>query len=67
MPILRAAQLIEDTRDRPCRYAGETAIVPAATGDYCEACGEVVVDAQQVDRYSRPIGALMGKRDAEST
>ncbi|MFN7570464.1 MAG: type II toxin-antitoxin system MqsA family antitoxin [Betaproteobacteria bacterium] len=65
-PSCGAAQLIEDTRDLPCRYAGETAVIPAVKGGYCDACGEVVLDAQQGDRYSRVIGEFMGKRHAES-
>ena len=41
-PCCAAAELVHDTRDMPYIYKGETTTIPAVTGDFCPACGEVV-------------------------
>lgn len=51
-PVCGGAELIHDTRDIPCTYKSKSTIIPGVTGDYCPACGEVVLDRQQGDRYS---------------
>ena len=43
-PVCAAAELVHDTRDMPYTYKGESTAIPAVTGDYCRACGEVVLD-----------------------
>ena len=55
-PCCGAAELIHDTRDMPYGYKGETTIIPAVTGDFCPACGEVVLNREHGDRYSTSIG-----------
>jgi HTH-type transcriptional regulator/antitoxin MqsA len=55
-PVCGAAELIHDTRDLPYTYKGETTTLPAVTGDFCPACGEVVLDREHGDDYSRMIG-----------
>ena len=55
-PSCGAAELIHDTRDMPYTYKGETTAIPAVTGDFCPACGEVVLDREHGDRYSEAIG-----------
>jgi HTH-type transcriptional regulator/antitoxin MqsA len=55
-PVCGAAELVHDTRDLPYIYKGEQASIPTVTGDYCPACGEVVLDREQSDRYSELIG-----------
>lgn len=57
-PNCGAAALIRDTRDLPYIYKGETAAIPAVTGDYCPACDEVVLDREHGDRYGALIGAF---------
>jgi HTH-type transcriptional regulator / antitoxin MqsA len=47
-----AAELVRDTRDQPYTYKGETTAIPAVVGDYCPACGEVVLDAVEGARVS---------------
>lgn len=54
-PCCGAAEQVHDTRDRPYTYKGESTIIPAVTGEYCPACGEVVLDRDESER----IGALM--------
>lgn len=56
-PNCGAAELIHDTRDIPYTYKGETTTIAAVTGDFCPACGEVVLNREHGDRY----GALVGR------
>ncbi|MDR2924989.1 MAG: type II toxin-antitoxin system MqsA family antitoxin [Azoarcus sp.] len=58
-PCCGAAELIHDTRDIPFTYKGETAAIPAVTGDFCPACNEVVLDRVHGDRYSELIGQFL--------
>jgi HTH-type transcriptional regulator / antitoxin MqsA len=54
-PVCGAAELIHDTRDMPYSYKGEQTIVPNVTGDFCPACGEVVLDRLNGDRFGQAI------------
>ena len=54
-PICGRAQLIHDTRDMPYSYKGEETVLPGIEGDYCPACGEVILDRDN----SMKAGALM--------
>ncbi|MDR1661380.1 MAG: type II toxin-antitoxin system MqsA family antitoxin [Azoarcus sp.] len=51
-PCCGAAELIHDTRDMPYTYKGETTTIPEVTGDFCPACGEVLLDREHGDRYN---------------
>jgi len=51
-PSCAAAELVRDTRDMPYTYKSETTVIPTVTGDYCPACGEVVLDAVESTRVS---------------
>lgn len=44
-PACAKADLVRDTRDFAYNYKGESTTIPDVTGDYCPACGEVVLDA----------------------
>jgi len=55
-PCCGAAELIHDARDVLYTYKGETSTIPEVTGDYCSACGEIILDREQGDRYSELIG-----------
>ena len=55
-PCCGAAELIHDTRDMSYTYKGETTTIPAVTGDFCPACGEVVLNREHGDRYSEWVG-----------
>lgn len=63
-PSCGAAELIHDTRDMPYTYKCETTIIPAVTGDFCPACGEVVFDREHGDRYSELIGSFQRQVNA---
>ena len=51
-PVCSEADLVHDTRDLPYTYKGERVSIPDVTGDYCSACGEVVLDAVESERVS---------------
>ena len=51
-PLCAAAELVHDTRDLPYTYKGETTLIPAVTGDFCPACGEVILGAGESSRTS---------------
>ncbi len=59
-----AAELIHDTRELPYTYKGETTAIPAVTGDFCPACGEVVLDRENGDRYSELLGQFQRQVNA---
>lgn len=63
-PSCGAAELINDTRDVPYTYKGETTVIPAVTGDFCPACGESVLSRDHGDRYSELIGQFQLQVDA---
>lgn len=54
-PICAQAELVHDTRDMLYVYKGESTTLPEVTGDFCPACGEVVLDMNEAERT----GALM--------
>ncbi|MGY0620081.1 type II toxin-antitoxin system MqsA family antitoxin [Lysobacter sp. A378] len=47
-----AAKLVQDTRDLPYIYKGESTVIAAVTGGFCPACGESVLDATQSTRVN---------------
>ncbi len=51
-PACGAAELVRDTRDVPYTYKGESTTLPEVTGDFCPACGEVVMDVAEGVRHS---------------
>ena len=51
-PVCGAAELIRDTRDLPYTYKGEVTLIPAVIGDFCPACGEVILDTAESSRTS---------------
>ena len=63
-PFCGAAELIHDTRDVPYIYKGEADTFPAVRGDFCPACGEVVLDREHGDRYSEMVGLFQRQVNA---
>lgn len=51
-PNCGAAQLKRDTREMPYAYKGESITLPSVSGDFCPACGEAVLDADESRRVS---------------
>jgi HTH-type transcriptional regulator/antitoxin MqsA len=52
-PVCAAAELIRDTRDLPYTYKGETTLITAVTGDFCPACAESILNAEESNRVMR--------------
>ena len=63
-PSCGAVELIHDTRDLPYTYKGENTIIPSVTGDFCLACGEVVLNRVHGNRYSEMIGIFQRQVNA---
>ena len=62
-----AADLVKATRDVPAMCGGKTMVIPAVTGDFCAACGEVMLNREEGDRFSALLGeaaAFFGQRGA---
>ena len=51
-PICGGAELVDDARDVPYIYKGESTMLPAVTGDFCQACGEIIPDSNESGRIS---------------
>ena len=51
-PICGHSDLIRDTREKPYTYKGESTLIPSVTGEFCPACGEVVLDKNESARVS---------------
>ncbi len=65
-PICGQAELIHDTRDVPYRYKGEETILPGIEGDFCPACGEIILDGENSDRAGSLMGEFMKQVNAAS-
>jgi HTH-type transcriptional regulator / antitoxin MqsA len=51
-PACGMAELVNDIRDLPYTYKNESTIIPDVEGDFCSACGEVVLGANESARVS---------------
>ena len=51
-PICGHSDLIRDIREKSYTYKGESTIISSVTGDFCPACGEVVLDKDESARVS---------------
>lgn len=52
-PVCGAAELIHDTRDLPYTYKGESTVIATVTGNFCPACVESILDAEESNRVMR--------------
>ena len=51
-PICAEAELVHEMRDIPYTYKSESTVIPGVTGDFCPACGEMILDAAESARTS---------------
>ena len=51
-PVCAMAELVNDIRDLPYTYKNESTSIPNVEGDFCSACGEVVLGAEESVRVS---------------
>ena len=63
-PSCGGAKLITDTRDVTYTYKGENTMIPQVSGDFCPACGEVLLDREHGDRYSELVGSFQQQVNA---
>jgi HTH-type transcriptional regulator / antitoxin MqsA len=49
-PTCNSAELLHDTRDMTYRYKGESTIIPQVTGEFCPACDESILGANESRR-----------------
>src|SRR5689334_12311902 len=54
-PICGVSKLIHDTRDIPYTYKGETTVIEDITGDFCPACGEIILEPTEARRFGKLI------------
>jgi HTH-type transcriptional regulator/antitoxin MqsA len=45
-------EAVQETRDMPYVYKGESTVIPHVTGLFCGACGEAILDAVESARVS---------------
>jgi len=57
-PVCGAAELVHDTRDVSYTYKGETTVIGAVTGDFCPACDESILAADESTRVMREMGSF---------
>lgn len=55
-PECGSASPVHAIRDMPYTYKGRTTIIPAVAGYHCSSCGEITLDAEEVDRCSHLMG-----------
>ena len=65
-PSCAAAKLVHGTRNLPYAYKTESITIPAVTGDFCPACGEVVLAPDESARVSAAMLAFNKQVNAAS-
>lgn len=51
-PVCGASELLQDTRDLPYSYKGQSMIITHVSGDFCHECGESVLSIAESERVS---------------
>ncbi len=54
-------ELVHDIRDISYTYKSKSTIIPTVTGEYCPACGEVILDAAESTRTSAAMLDLISR------
>ena len=65
-PVCSKSKLIRETRDLPYTYKGESTTIPKVKGDYCPACGKIILDAAESTRASSLMLAFNKQVNASS-
>ena len=64
-PYCARGTLVRDTRDIPYVYRGESVLIEAVTGGFCDACSEVVPDGADAGRIIKAMLEFKKKVDIE--
>lgn len=54
-PICGSAELISDIKNIEYTYKGHSTVLENISGDFCQACDEIIMDQQQGDHYIQQI------------
>ena len=65
-PVCGGAELIHDTRDLPYTYKSEETVLPGIEGDFCPACGEIILDMENSVRVNALAGEFIKQVNAAS-
>lgn len=57
-PVCGAAELVQDTRDLPYTYKGESTVIAAVQGEFCPACAESVLGVAESQRVMTEMRAF---------
>lgn len=63
-PECGGAELVAGVRDIPYVYKGERTVIAAVGGDFCPACGEMVLDDTTADRFGNAVAAFIKQVNA---
>ena len=63
-PVCASADWVQDTRDLPYTYHGQSTVLPAVSGAFCPACGEGVFERAESNRVSAALLAFHQAVDA---
>lgn len=64
-PICGGADLKHETRDVEYEYKGNPLVVKDITGDFCDACGEVIYNAEMSAKFSTAVADFHRKVNAK--
>jgi HTH-type transcriptional regulator/antitoxin MqsA len=65
-PVCGSGALVRATRNLPYTYKGETTMIPEVEADFCEACGEAVLDPDTAARCSAAMLSFNKKVNAHA-
>ncbi len=64
-PVCGGAELKHETRNLAYEYKGRKTDITGITGDYCDACGEVILDRPDGEHYAKQVAAFVRKINAQ--
>lgn len=63
-PQCGSVELASSVRDIPYVYKGARTVIPAVTGDYCQACDELVLDNAAADYFGEAVTTFIKQVNA---
>jgi HTH-type transcriptional regulator/antitoxin MqsA len=63
-PFCGKAELNFVIRDMPFAYQGASTMIPDVKGQFCDACGELIMSREETDRVGAAMKAFQGEVDA---